>query len=234
MSEAVDAPTFDILRTNVPQPAPHPIDERRRKIEERAAVLIAEEFARNPPKNAWWGDEEVAVRDRCFAQAQEEIAVAYGIEAWRPKGLDTDTVDWSLPPRQGLRLAINERHVAAEFRAKAGVVAARASDRLVALELELSQFRDLDKQVDEARLEAARTGEFDRDLPYGLSSALRDRDLCRDRLDHAPMEGATVAASTRSTASTVSQSTQVPGICTTSVSRAAWSLGRAVTVAGRK
>ena len=91
----------------------------------------------------------------------------------------------SIPPRMGLKLAINERRVAAEFRGKAGQVAARASDMLVALELELAQFNDLDQRVDECRLQQARDGNFNHDLPYSLTSALSDRDLIRDRLDHA-------------------------------------------------
>lgn len=186
-AEALSSTRIDMLRNNIttPQTTPVPLDARRAKIEQRAAALIAEEFRRNPPANAWWGDAEVAVRDRCFEQAQIEVATEMGIEAWRPKNLDADQTDWSVPPRMGLKLAINERRVAAEFRGKAGQVAARASDMLVALELELSQFNDLDQKVDECRLQQARDGNFNHDLPYSLVSALRDRDLIRDRLDHA-------------------------------------------------
>ena len=88
-------------------------------------------------------------------------------------------------PRMGLRLAISERRAALEFRDRAGQIAARAADKVAALELELNRFHDLDRQIDECRLEQARAGDFDRDLPYGLASALKDRSVCMDRLDHA-------------------------------------------------
>ena len=133
-----------------------------------------------------WGDEQIAIRDNAFVEAQAQVEAEYGVPTWSPQTPvdDSDVVDWSAEPRDGLRLALRERDNALALRDKAASVANRSAQRCAELDVSLLVYSDLESQVDSWRIQQAREDSND-EMPYALSSALRDRAVTTDKYDHA-------------------------------------------------
>jgi hypothetical protein len=157
-----------------------------------------------------WTAADAELRDRSLKQAQDEIAIAHGIAVWTHPGEQDETIDWSEPPRIGLRRALAERDRAKLDRDKAGAVAQRAAERVKLCEAELDQCSDLDEQIDQFHLQALREG-TNSELPYALSVAAQDRDRGKDRLEHAIRANRTVTDELRQAERHLQQQQSVVG-----------------------
>jgi hypothetical protein len=138
------------------------------------------------PHSPVWGDEQIAIRDNAFVEAQAQIEAEYGVPTWQPQSTadDNDLIDWGAEPRDGLRLALRERDSALALRDKAASVANRSAQRCAELDVSLLCYSDLESQVDAWRIQQARD-DLNDEMPYALSSALRDRAIQTDKYDHA-------------------------------------------------
>lgn len=134
-----------------------------------------------------WGDAQIAIRDNAFAEAQAQIEAEHGVPTWQPQTQvvdDNDPIDWGAEPRDGLRLALRERDNALALRDRAALIANRSATRCAEIDAGLIAYATLDQEIDAWRIQQAREDSND-EMPYALSSALRDRALTTDRYDHA-------------------------------------------------
>jgi hypothetical protein len=110
---------------------------RTSKIAARARELMVEGGmeAYLDPHSPAWGDSQIALRDKAFLTAQQEIESQFGLPNWSPPNIDDVEIDWSAEPRAGLRLALRERDAALLSRDKAAAVAHRSATRCSELEV---------------------------------------------------------------------------------------------------
>ena len=79
---------------------------REQLIAKRAQELMRHQLdeAFLTPWSPAWGDNEVAIRERCRKQAEDEVDAMHPVVGpYVPNGAGEDDADWSLPPRDGLR-----------------------------------------------------------------------------------------------------------------------------------
>lgn len=160
---------------------------REELIAKRASALMREEMDESffTPWSPAWGDNEVAIRERCRKRAEDEVDAMHPVVGpYVPNGVSEDDCDWSLPPRDGLRRALAERDEAIRLRNAAAEVADRAAARVAKAEREVEAFADLDAQIENFEVQQARVGSFG-ELPYGLQRQSAERATARDRVEHA-------------------------------------------------
>ena len=158
---------------------------------EKIATLAKEIMQANGMADIWftphapaWGDAQIAIRDEAFAEAQAQIEAEHGVPTWQPQTpVGDNDVDWSAEPRDGLRLVLRERDNALALRDRAAVIAHRSATRCAEIDAGLIAYATLDQEIDAWRIQQARD-DLNEDLPYALSSALRDRAVTTDRYDH--------------------------------------------------
>jgi hypothetical protein len=108
---------------------------RQERIEQRAREYmhkngIGPEYF--TPHSPVWGPRETQIRDEALRQAQDDVAVEMGLPLWEPAA-DSDGVDWSAEPRDGLRAALQERAHAEHARDGASLIAHRAGEQVKSL-----------------------------------------------------------------------------------------------------
>jgi hypothetical protein len=164
------------------------------------------------PWSPAWGDNEVAIRERCRKQAEDEIDSQYPVVGPHvPDGVSDDDADWSLEPREGLRRALAERAEAVRLRNAAAEVADRAAARVQKAEREVESFADLDAQIEHFEVQQARSGSF-ADLPYGLHRQSAERATARDRVEHARRAHKTLLAELRDAEAVVAAKNRVANV----------------------
>jgi hypothetical protein len=139
---------------------------RTDRVSARARELMVEQMGDRALRSENWKLEHVAIRDRCFLQAEQET----------PGATTVPVVEIDLP----LAEARAKYRAAKEKAARAREAEARAIERDELHDQEMAQFADLDDRL--ASFEAAeiKAGRMS-DLPYSLRNELNSRNRAAER-----------------------------------------------------
>jgi hypothetical protein len=122
------------------------------------------------PGSPAWSQQQIEIRDKCFATAQAEVDVEY----YNYKGVQgpDDGIDWAQPVREGLRAAQGEVDLAQQEVDQAETVLRRAKAQLAETQAELARYDDLDERIRNYTVDQLKAGQ-DTELNYTLKRRTR-------------------------------------------------------------
>jgi hypothetical protein len=191
--------------------------ERQDRVQAKARELMLQHEGMAEymlPGSPAWGQEQIDIRDRCFAAAQAEVDVAYysykGV-----KGPD-DEIDWSQPAREGLRAAQGEVDLAQQAVEEAQTVYQRAQSQLDNTKADLTRYNNLDERIRQYTVDQLKAGQ-DTELNYSLKQDKAQQSRLQDRHDIASSATERLASELRTAEQRLSHKLRVCHIWATKV-----------------